>query len=789
VSLRAFVRSRAAAVARWIEPRRVAQREGGDSGRPGRLRARTEILLVLFALSVFACLIVPLSYGDKTVYVLQGRDLDATEGCLLTACGIDKLLSDPLSFYDTAILYPDRNQLRSTEPFLGYAILGLPLRVFFHLRDVDLFEVLRWAVVFTSLTYAYFLHKALGIGGTLSAAGALVCLSQPGFLDEIERLQVLCIPLILPVLFHGLIVWQSDRRRPVHSAGLFFFAALYPLCGAVNATISLMAGLFVLPLLVKMLADLRRRKRLASVLVPIALAVVVDALALAPWLLDRSDLKPYVTDGFLLIKHWNPTNVALRVRHIPQFLVTRVGWPLTVALIMLSIVVTQRRAGTGGRGEASDPGSYPAPENQLLMLLVPASAMLVAASYGFNRYDVPWLGLLFDIACAMTLLLYWRGQAVLSATTDEFGVRQSVVMLSAGLAVFLCFMSFGPVYASNTHPLATSLMRVLLAVLPPLKSIREYDRIWMFGMLFLSVYVTVRLGIALRGRGAVTRLGAAAIVTVTMIASLNSRRLVASAEIEAPRDFVALTLRSPGRGGIYVHPMMKWNSSSGVLMIAIARAVGRRIVNGSLGICPPWFVYATSVLHRFPDPEALWLLRKWKVETVVGVTGDVVGKESDGVTKVFENSHGVVWEIWPSKSDVPHPSAGTNLALRGHARIDGEWSQAEPKDVGALTVHVPRGFVARIVEVHFGQSIIQRIPEEIGMYAFEGARRVRLNRDHAGEWIESLAADALLRRESPVATIELSRPVRTEFQVEFRNSARPPTERIVLIGEWSDESR
>jgi hypothetical protein len=754
--------------------------------RRRRLRPGIEILLVLFAFSVLASLIVPVSFGDKTVYVAPGRDLDATEGCLLIACGIDRLLSDPLSFYDTAILYPDRNQLRSTEPFLGYAILGLPLRVVFHLGDVDVFEVLRWAIVFTSLTYAYVLFRAVGIGVPVSAAGAAVCLSQPGFLDGIERLQVMCIPLILPVLYHGLMVWTSDRRRQIHSAGLFFFAALYPLCGAINATISILAGLFVLPLLIKILADLRRRKRLAGVLVPIGLAVVVDAVALAPWLLDRSDLRPYVTDGFLLIKHWNPTNVALRARQMPEFLRWRVGWAVTVALIMLPIVVARRRAGTRGSGEASDLGSTPASENHLLLLLVPALAMLVAASYGFNRHAVVWLGLLFDIACAATLVLYWRGQIVLPSTTDETGVRSSVVMLAAGLAVFLCLMSFGPVYASNTHPLATGLLRVLLAVLPPLKYIREYDRIWMFGMLFLSVYVTVRLGIAVQRSGAVARIGVAAIMTVAMIAGLYNREVGASAEIEAPRDFVALTLRSPGRGGIYVHPLMKWNTRSGVLMMAIARAVGRRIVNGSLGICPPWFIYATSVLHRFPDPEALWLLRKWNVETVVGVTGDVVGNQPDGLTKVFENGLGqVVWEISASKPAVPHPSAGLNLAGRAYARVEAKWSPAAPQDEGAVTVSVPAGFVVRIVEVRFAPSVIQRIPEEIAVYAVEGTQKVKLNRDHAGEWIESLAADALLRRESPVATIELSRPVRAELQVEFRNSAGPPTERIVLIGEWN----
>jgi hypothetical protein len=757
--------------------------------RRPRALAGVEILPVVVAFSVIAYLIAPVSYGDKVVYVTQGRDLDATQACLLTAGGMDRLLADPGSFYDTAILYPDRNQLRSTEPFLGYVLLGLPLRLLLRLGDVDIFELLRWGIVFTSLTYAYFLYRALGLGVAFSLAGSVVSLSQPGLVDWIERLQVLCIPLILPVIYHGLMVWTSGRRRLVHSAGLFFFAALYPLCGAINATISVMAMLFVLPLLLRVFADLRRRKRLAAVLVPIVLAAVVDAIVLAPWLLDRSDLAPYAADAFLQIKHWHPANIPLRLHQVPQFIGVRVGWTLTAAVTVLAIFVAWKRfAGTRETKEPVGIAPLP-PERHLVLLLVPALAMVVGAAYGFNRYTAPWLGLFFDVACLVTLLLYWRGQLALPANTDEGAVRQSIMMLSAGLAVFLCFMSFGPVYSSNIHPLATILMRVLLVALPPLKSIREYDRIWTFGILFLSVYVTVRLGMALRGSGGFLRVGAAAIVTMVMMFSLSNRQLGASAEIEAPGDLVALAFRSPGKGGIYVHPEMNWNTRSGVLMLAMARALGRPVVNGSLGICPPWYVYATDVLHRFPDPEALWLLRKWKVATVVGVTGDVVGGQSDDVAKVYENAQGqVVWEVSPSGNDMPHPSAGFISAVQGYARIESEWSEEEGR-AGTVTVKIPKGFAAQLVEVRFRPSIVERIPDQIGIYAFEDSRRMRLNQDRSGEWIASLAADALLQRKSPAAMIKLRRPVRDEFQMEFTNSAKPPTERIVLFGAWTDTTR
>src|SRR5436190_16986848 len=105
---------------------------------PAQLASRVRGAIIVAAFGMLAYFIVPLRLGDHRVYVAEGRDLDATQGALLTAFGIDKLLTEPRSFYDTAILYPDRTQLRSTEPFLGYAILGLPLRVVLRIGDVHL---------------------------------------------------------------------------------------------------------------------------------------------------------------------------------------------------------------------------------------------------------------------------------------------------------------------------------------------------------------------------------------------------------------------------------------------------------------------------------------------------------------------------------------------------------------------------------------------------------------------------------------------------------------------------
>jgi hypothetical protein len=611
-------------------------------------------MVALLFFSICGYVLAPFSFGDTRVLVPQDPGIDAIQESLLVARGMDKLLSDPRSYYDTAILYPDRNQLRTTEPFLGFAILGLPLRTILRLNDADVFEALRWAIVFTSLIYAYLLFRASGIDIAMSVAGAVLCLSQPDLLNGIERLQIVSIPLIFPVLYHCIMVWTSRRFR--HSVGLFVFAALYPLCGMVNATLSVMAVLFILPLLLKTLAAQQRQKRLPACLLPILLAAVLDVLALAPWLLDRSDLAVYVSDAFLQIKRWYAVQVPMRVEDILGFVTGRIGLGAVAALAVLCVLIPIQHLDRTVKDAVRQSELPPPTQKYLVVVCVVALGLAISSSYHSGRLVVPWLQLVFHITCYVTLLLYWRGQILFSISNDQNGIRNYVVMLSAGVGVFLCLMSFGPVYVSNNSPLANHIMSALLYVLPPLKSLREFHRLWTLGLLFLSVYVTVRLGMAVRLSAPITRVGAAVAIVVAAMSSVYNRQVVASVNIEAPRDFVELASHSRGTGGMYVHPYMRWNTLSGVWMIPIAKELGRPIVNGYLGILPPWFTYASSVLHRFPDPESVWLLRKWKVDTVVSLVGNVGGEESAFVDKVFENQNGgVVYEIAAPPEDIPHP--------------------------------------------------------------------------------------------------------------------------------------
>ena len=734
-----------------------------------RDRARAAGVLLLFLVCGF--LIAPFSYGDKHVLVPPGHDLDAVQQSLLIARGMDALVRAPRSYYDTDILYPDRNQLRTTEPLLGFALLGLPLRASLQVTDADVFDIVRWAVVVTSLCYAYLFFQSIGVDVAMAVAGALLCIAQPGLINGVERLQIVSIPLLFPVLYHWRAFWTTRKLR--HGVGVFAFAALYPLCGVINAVVLAVAVLFTLPLLVATLAG-KHRRRLVCCLVPVVLAAAVDAVLLAPWLLDRSDLSVYATDAFLQIKHWNTAGVPTRMSDIVGFVDGRIGPGLVVALAALGIVVLFRR---------TDPTTTDGAQTSLGVLCI-AAFVLVSASQSAQR-ALPWLRVGFQVLCYVTLLLFWRRQMRLFASSDQKAVQSSIVALSAGLGVFLCLASFGPAYASNGSPLATHLTRALVAVLPQLKSIREFDRIWIVGVLFLSLYLTVRLGATARASSTMARaLLAAAVGGVTM-ASVYARPLVASADIEAPQDFMALASRSRGAGAIYVHPYMKWNSMSGVRMIAIARDLKRPIVNGYLGIEPPWFAPAASVLHRFPDPETLWLLRKWKVETVISLVGNVRVEEATGVNKVFESGTGVVYEVAPTAGEAVHPSVTECLASDARVRLDGATSTlTRAADGASVTVTAPAGFAVRRMEVAFRPSATEQMPDSIAVYSSDGGNRVRLNQNRSGDWVQSLAADALVRRRSPVATISLGPSTRQEFEVAFQKSYTPPLDGIALCGEW-----
>jgi hypothetical protein len=467
--------------------------------------------------------------------------------------------------------------------------------------------------------------------------------------------------------------------------------------------------------------------------------------------------------------------VPLRAEHLPAFIDGSVGIGLAAALTIAGAMGISRRGLIGAREATQEPV---AAIRTLWVIPLMAQAMALAASYGLNRHDVRWLGVLFDLGCATVFIAYWRDLLRTRSADGSNEIAGLLATIGGGLGVLLCLMSFGPIYPGNRHPLASGLTNVLLEIIPPMKSIREFDRLWTFGVLFLSIYAVVAIGQGLPARGRFVRWITDALLIAVALGAVARRPLVPSPTIEAPMGFVASVAQSHGKGAIYVHPYMHWNSPSGVTMIAIARELKRPIVNGYLGIILPWFVYASDVLGRYPDPEALWLLRKWKVETVVSLLG---GVPLENLTSPVPPSLIAITEL-PAAPDVLHPSERHPATAGSHERIDVPWMPRGRDGVQVVGVKTPAGFSVAQVEVQFQSTAVARVPASIDIFGTDAASRVRLNDGQSGQWLESLAADALVRREAPVAAIRLVHQAQGDLELECRGSADPPIERIVLIG-------
>ncbi len=659
------------------------------------------IPLVVFA--AVAYVVAPASGGDKRLVVPEHLELDGLLGVELLRAGTDRLLTNPARYYDTDILYPDVRQHRTTEPFVGFVLLGLPFTTVLGLDDVNAFEALRWLLLWSALVFAWQLLLRLGADPWLAITGALVCVLQPAIMGGFERLQVLSIPLIVGVLYYALTLWAAERPSMHDQIGLCLITTMYVMCGAYNVVITLAALVLLLPLTGRVVWALWGAGRLWAFAWPIGVAGLVNLAMLWPWLTDRWDISAYMGAPFLAIKHWNamrPPSWAVPLAPVFQGV---------VLILLASFVVWQVRV----------------------------------------RLDPP--------GQSLSRISRWT---------------------LAALGLFVCIFSFGPSYASNNNPLATDLMRWVSSVIPPLTAAREFDRFWTFGMTLLSVAGVATLGVVMHSRGRLAQRGVALVVGLVALAPLVSRPLALTRPVEAAPWFVTLASHAPGRGAIYVHPLMQWNTPSCVLMIDAARQLGRPLVNGCLGIIPPWFTVATDVLHRFPDPEAVWLLRRWQVDAVVDLNPARPVEPSHDFRVSSTHTDGRLFEILQSGPLPAHPSIGTE-ALNGLARVEATWA---PASSGGIIVTPPEDVLIWAVEVTFSldQLIVDPIPTELVITA-DMDRGARLNRGSAGHWLQSLAADALLARTAPVAVVALEQPHRGALRVT--GGGRLPAGRVVLIGE------
>jgi hypothetical protein len=754
----------------------------GRTGLPGleydrrvaddRSPSLLEIAAALVVFSILSFFIAPITFGDAAVRTSPGVESDAVLGTVLIGSGMDRLLTNPRAFYDTPILYPDHNQLRTTEPFLGLSVLGLPLRGA-GLNDAEVFELLRWTMVAAVLLYSYLLFRLVEVGIPLSFAGAALAATQPYVLHGIERIHVLTIALLVPLLFHLLKVWTSTRPVP-HAIALFFFVALYPWGGVINACIAVMGVVCVAPLGLRLMAAQHRDGRLALAAASIALAVIVDGLALLPFVIDRSDMAVFSSPEFLAIKSWHDAPIPVKFSELPWFARDQLGWGLTGALLIIGALHVARRF----RPIPVPPAVAPAFVTFAVLPVVSFALALCAAYPGGDVFL--WCRSVFQVAVYAAFLVYWLGQSRIQLTRDTAAIREFVLLLSAGLGVFLCLMAMGPLYSSNRNPLSTHLMTLVMTLIPPVKAIREFTRIWIFGILFLSLYATIRISTLVRS--GIARSAIAIVLATVSLLLVRNRPLSATVPIAASKEVYALASRSRSTGGIYVHPRTEWNTEFGVLMFPTAKLLGRPIWNGTTGIVPPWYLYAGDVFREFPSSESLWLLQRFGIDTVVSLVGDVQRGDSRFVQKTAATNDGTLYDLTIPEGAIRHPSLGACQTASAEARTVVPFERIDGADRAQYVV-MPQGIAATRIEISFGQPVLARIPDAVDVFSGGAAERQRVNAAESGTWLRSIAADAFVHRRPAVASIELSPPQQDALTLEFAGGDRnPPITEIALCG-------
>ncbi len=108
-------------------------------------------------------------------------------------------------------------------------------------------------------------------------------------------------------------------------------------------------------------------------------------------------------------------------------------------------------------------------------VLASAAFVVAAVMAHANGTIVSALQLIFHVTCWTTLFVFFERQLHWPEANEGAAVSRRAAMIAGGASVFLCLMSFGPVYISNDHPLASTMTRALLVLLPPLEAIREFD--------------------------------------------------------------------------------------------------------------------------------------------------------------------------------------------------------------------------------------------------------------------------------------------------------------------------
>jgi hypothetical protein len=780
--------------------------------------------LLAGVLSMLAALTVsPLTANpERVIFSRADRNTDTLFQAVDVSNGVDKLLSDPFNYYTRQYLYPDHNQLRLTDTFLSEALLAAPLRILFSDKWLLIASLARiFTVILTALATMLMLRE-FGVGRWAAITGGLLAVLVSNYGIHIDRIQTLSLQWPALAVFFAVRLCKG-KNGLINSVGLA--ASLFLLVHSSIYTAVMLVSLvpFFIPVFVTGGRGVPGYwRKVAALTLVTATAALLVATAMWPWLTDRWDLGAYLEKEFREVRRFNTSCIGPLIKSPPEFINTAMplmpavrydGYYPGHALILAVLgVVLFGIASRADRQKADIRPPPTQPRGKGIIALYRCSGFLTAVagsltaiilgSWAFGFRPLQINGLLVDVLIWGTLAGWvvklacwpqpWSGGP---ATKNFLG---SASFLAATVLFLLAQGS--PIRNYATGPvIANGIFGPESLLFPPLGELRFLYRITATASLFLIAGLALRLDMHAKAKHERLVPVFSAFLIIISFAGWIGAGFGEVASPALPEGY-SLLKDSSGRGGLLELPLPVWTSHLAVYRIVWQREYGRSIVDGSSSLEPPWFAHAREVLNSFPSQESIWLLRRWKVGSVLAQSdflkgGGTLLTNKKGV--VFEGSRGgmVLFDIDITSEShgfrddqlsdsarwlVPHFNSPA-IAARLSDRITFHTKSIVLKSGQTLDFRIDPGDRLEAVMIDYGFALGAEIPSSLKVLAELDGEWRDITKGRTGGFLRSRTADLLLNRKPAKLVIEVKQVRATRFRLHgYRASWQLPELRVML---------
>jgi hypothetical protein len=232
---------------------------------------------------------------------------------------------------------------------------------------------------------------------------------------------------------------------------------------------------------------------------------------------------------------------------------------------------------------------------------------------------------------------------------------------------------------------------------------------------------------------------------------------------------------STEKGGLLELPLIRWNNRLAVFRMAWQREHGRPIVDGMTSQAPPWFRHAREVFNTFPSDECLWLMRRWRIDSVL-ISEPFREIETAALSRGDGIQRGVLkdWKLYDIKSKNVAAFATDDLAEtfewktpktapnRQALLTDGATYYTKAVELDAdenLEFEINKDKTLNAIKIDYGYGFNARIPSRIEVEGLINGRWEKVVSHKSGRFLRARAADLLLHRK-PARLVITVKPVR-----------------------------